>query len=68
MVAEDQQHFWLVRSHSGAMEVPVLDKEVAETFRAAGWEATELNRAALEEDDLRCLRTPKGRGSGGCER
>lgn len=53
---EDDRHFWLMRNRDGGIEVPVLQKEVAKTFREAGWKVTRLPLAALEEVDLRCLR------------
>jgi hypothetical protein len=36
-VDEDDRHFWLVRNREGGIEVPVLQKDVAEVFREAGW-------------------------------
>jgi hypothetical protein len=53
---EDQQHFWVVRSPFSGLEVPVLQEEVAETFRRAGWEVEEEPLASLTDEDLRCLR------------
>lgn len=63
---EDDRHFWLVRNRDGGIEVPVLQEEVAEAFREAGWKVTRLPLAALEEVDLRCLRGG-GSGAGGAE-
>jgi hypothetical protein len=56
-VDEDDRHFWLVRSRDGGIEVPVLQEEVAQAFSKAGWKVTRLPLAALEEVDLRCLRS-----------
>jgi hypothetical protein len=63
-VDEDHRHFWLVRNRDGGIEVPVLQKEVAETFREAGWKVTRLPLAALREDDLRCLQLSAGASDG----
>lgn len=58
-----QPHFWIVRSPISGVEVPVLQDDVAETFRRAGWEVNRLPLATLEERNLRCLKG--GRGSRG---
>lgn len=58
-----QPHFWVVRSPFSGVEVPVLQDDVAETFRKAGWEVNRLPLATLDERDMRCLRG--NRGSGG---
>lgn len=53
----DQQHVWMVRKGPGSLLLPVTKLEVAETFRKAGWQVTELPIAAFSEDEagLRCL-------------
>jgi hypothetical protein len=55
-VEEDLQHFWVVRSPFSGLEIPVLQEDVAGTFREHGWEATRLPLAALTDEDVRCLR------------
>ena len=60
---EDDRHFWLVRNRDGGIEVPVLQQEVAEVFREAGWEVTRLPPAALKKVDLRYLRAGQAKGS-----
>jgi hypothetical protein len=60
-VDEDDRHFWLVRNQDGEIEVPVLQQEVAETFRKAGWKVTRLPMAALKAVDLRYLRAGAAR-------
>jgi hypothetical protein len=67
-VDEDDRHFWLVRNRDGGIEVPVLQEDVAETFREAGWKVTRLPLAALEDVDLQWLRAGgarRGRGKVG---
>jgi hypothetical protein len=50
-VPEDCKHIWIVRLRPGGQPVPILYPEVAEVFRDAGWQVTELPGMALSEDD-----------------
>lgn len=56
----DQQHVWMVQLSLTTEAIPVARPEVADLFRDAGWQVTELPLAAFEPVELRCLRIDPG--------
>lgn len=51
----DPQHIWVVRRSHDSILLPVTCDELAQLYRDAGWQVTELPRSAFEESELRCL-------------
>ena len=51
----EQKHVWVVRRDRGSLALPIRDEEAAAVYKEAGWQVTELPRAAFENDELLCL-------------